>query len=190
MAAPAMIVVFGRPGAGKTTIVQGTANRLKNCLTLDLDCCVPDWMKENFNKGIYPNLAQRREFANDCVEYVRGQLKTASSDISLVLVSFSFVNKDLRDIFRQQYSAAQWVLVNVDESTAQSRIEQRANHFYKGKVSKEMQPPTSGAAPSKHDNPDWEFAPVTFSHVVLNGLDSVETNVQRLLNMARDQVSS
>ena len=64
-----LVFISGHSGAGKSTLVQGVTKRLHDCLTLDLDVCVPDWMKENFNKGLYPTLAQRREFANDCVWY-------------------------------------------------------------------------------------------------------------------------
>eukprot|EP00814_Leptocylindrus_danicus_P005689 CAMPEP_0116047302 /NCGR_PEP_ID=MMETSP0321-20121206/28791_1 /TAXON_ID=163516 /ORGANISM="Leptocylindrus danicus var. danicus, Strain B650" /LENGTH=81 /DNA_ID=CAMNT_0003529117 /DNA_START=190 /DNA_END=435 /DNA_ORIENTATION=+ len=64
-----IVVVFGRPGAGKTTIAEAADKLLKDkhnveeIITLDLDVCIPQWMKDNFTNGIYPTLAQRDQFA-------------------------------------------------------------------------------------------------------------------------------
>jgi len=55
-----IVIIFGRPGAGKSTIAAVSYARLledkrkKNeaiCTYLDLDDCVPQWMKENFSKA-------------------------------------------------------------------------------------------------------------------------------------------
>ncbi len=52
-----MVVVFGKPGAGKTTISNAAVQKIgdhcgsKICLLLDLDVVIPDWMKDNFAKG-------------------------------------------------------------------------------------------------------------------------------------------
>jgi energy-coupling factor transporter ATP-binding protein EcfA2 len=51
-------VVFGRPGSGKSTIADAAAELLKeegrSILRVDLDECVPQWMRDNFSHGIYP----------------------------------------------------------------------------------------------------------------------------------------
>jgi energy-coupling factor transporter ATP-binding protein EcfA2 len=53
-----LVVVFGRPGSGKSTIADAATGLLtdegRSILRLDLDVCVPQWMKDNFANGIYP----------------------------------------------------------------------------------------------------------------------------------------
>jgi gluconate kinase len=111
----------------------------------------------------------------------------------VTIVSFSFVNTDLRTVFRQRFPHANWVLINTTETEAQRRIEQRQGHFYKGKQQQHVQVEpndpiqyettkttmkdmTTGTKQQNDDhdnnNSDWEFAPVTFDHVVLPGTDS------------------
>jgi hypothetical protein len=57
---------------------------------------------------------------------------------TITIISFSFVNTDLRNVFRQRFPHAQWVLMDTTEMEAQRRIEQRQGHFFKG-----QQPPQS-----------------------------------------------
>jgi len=55
-----IICVFGRPGAGKTTVANQALEKMAalkkeepneiRAIGLDLDICVPEWMKENFAK--------------------------------------------------------------------------------------------------------------------------------------------
>lgn len=73
--------------AGKTTITESALQILEKnnnnnnnndniifrCIGLDLDVCIPQWMKDNFSKGIYPTLKERQEFAKDCCDYVTNQ---------------------------------------------------------------------------------------------------------------------
>mmetsp|Transcript_4801 Transcript_4801/g.7420 ORF Transcript_4801/g.7420 Transcript_4801/m.7420 type:complete len:251 (-) Transcript_4801:20-772(-) len=181
-----MIVVFGRPGAGKTTIANEAASYLQeNCrLELDLDVCVPQWMRDNFSKGIYPTLQQRYEFAEEACNYLNKQIeeknkKYRNGDELIVLVSFSFVNTDLREVFRQAFPDAQWALVDTTVIEADRRIKQREGHFYTG----------APAAAEKEldndiDNSEWEFAPVSFKHTILPGGDSVEENAKRVIRLA------
>ena len=51
---PPIWIIFGRPGAGKTTIANVVVDRLGSVetLALDLDVCVPQWMRDNFAKGV------------------------------------------------------------------------------------------------------------------------------------------
>ena len=84
-----MFVIFGRPGAGKTTIANVVVDTIlmkqnpkddKNnqlnysCLALDLDVCVPVWMKDNFAKGQYPTLEERKVFAIDACQHVERKI--------------------------------------------------------------------------------------------------------------------
>lgn len=197
-----MVVVFGRPGAGKTTIsniayekIQQDEKKSSQCILLDLDVCVPSWMKDNFAKGMYPTLEQRYEFATTACNYVDEEInemrKKCDDDTEmLILVSFSFVNTDLRDHFRSRFPHSKWALVDVNDLIAQERIDSREGHFYKGdtsgkkKESKQDPLKTEGKGGTQNrDNSEWDFAPVNFEHTILNGLVSIEENSEEILKM-------
>lgn len=191
-----MVVVFGRPGSGKTTIAQEALRQMllsdttdaTNIIGLDLDVCVPQWMRDNFANGIYPNLSERREFSIIACDYVeREQLlqqKKQKQNAATTVVSFSFVNTDLRDYFRQRFPHAQWALVDTTEQEANLRIQQRKGHFYKGKVlPATTQPPPSKEDREPADNADWKFAPVDFPHTILDGNMPVAHNAQIVVGL-------
>ena len=199
-------VVFGRPGAGKTTVANVAVEKLNNnivkdgddsttkILGLDLDVCVPDWMKENFAHGIYPTLEQRIVFAENACDYVaKEQQEQQSIDATknlISVISFSFVNTDLRDVFRSRFPNAEWILVDTSPDEANRRIQQREDHFYKQDTSN-----SSGGSDDKGesaddseknndpDNEDWNFAPVTFPHVILNGNTKIESNAEKIADL-------
>lgn len=171
----ALTILFGKPGAGKTTIANHVLAQIPNdCIMLDLDDCIPNWMRDNFTKGIYPTLSQRIEFAKHSCSYVKDQisLDTAHRD---VLINFSFVNQDLRDEFRQQFPTASWILLDVSNAVAQDRIEARAGHFYKGK----SQP--------KEKTSEWEFDIVNFPHLILDGSQSIQDNAQIIIQTMHER---
>mmetsp|Transcript_49051 Transcript_49051/g.147731 ORF Transcript_49051/g.147731 Transcript_49051/m.147731 type:complete len:150 (+) Transcript_49051:306-755(+) len=142
-------------------------------------------MRDNFVKGIYPSLNQRREFALSLCDFVRNNVHENSAAI----ISFSFVNTDLRDIFRYHFPMAVWALVDVQEDIAAERIRTRKGHFYKGapvgsRVNGEVNIDSQGKEVSKQlndpDNKDWTFASVEYPHIVLDGLDPIETNALKI----------
>ena len=219
-----MVVVFGPPGAGKTTIANAaldmvsyshddTTSHSATVVGLDLDVCVPQWMKDNFAQGIYPTLVQRQAFAEDCCDYVVDQqqsqrtilLETSDDNnnntptTAATIVSFSFVNTDLRDVFRDRFPQAHWILVKVSDKEATQRIQQRKDHFYKGQQNNKIGDgdsiedanqgtPDSVAAAKEAtdtDNNEWKFAPVTFDHTILDGTLPVEENAQRVVQILR-----
>ena len=164
-----LTILFGKPGAGKTTIANHVLSQMPNdCMMLDLDDCIPQWMKDNFTKGIYPTLSQRQEFARHSCSYVKGQISLDTAQRH-VLVNFSFVNQDLRDEFRRQFPSASWILLDVSNALAQNRIEARSGHFYKGK------------SQTKEKTSEWEFDVVTFPHLTLDGSQSIQDNAQIII---------
>ncbi len=197
------VIVFGRPGAGKSTVADAAVAKLEctetdiRCLGLDLDVCVPTWMRDNFAKGIYPTLKERETFAMDCCDYVEAQVKKHCDDSIIAematIVSFSFVNTDLRDVFRSRFPDAKWVLIDTKENEATRRINMREGHFYKGKMGdgmeKAVEKVESDAGSTYEENSDWNFAPVTFDHVLLDGTRSVEENANRVVQVLREVIT-
>lgn len=165
------LIIFGRPGAGKTTIADAliAAAPPASCYGVDLDDCVPQWMRDNFAEGIYPTESQRAAFAAAAADRVDAAA-AAEAAVARCIVSFSFVNDDLRDFFRRRYPDADWVLVDTTETDAASRIAAREGHFYKG---------ATPAAGGRGD--EWRFAPVRFGHLRLDGARPVAELVRDVL---------
>jgi len=196
-----LFVVFGRPGSGKTTVankafellslhndnINTCNNKHHECVELDLDVFISQVMRDNFSKGIYPSLEERNEFAIGACDHVEKQLgekllnfHQQKVDLSAI-ISFSFVNTDLRDIFRYRFPSAEWVLIDTSEEECTKRIHEREGHFYKGgkPVKKEIN--------NKEDNSEWKFSPVTFPHIVLDGNDHIEDNAKKVVKQILHQ---
>lgn len=209
-----MVVIFGRPGAGKTTISQAAVHLLGNTgiddndngrkdpklyqhLYLDLDVCVPQWMRDNFSKGMYPTLSQRAEFIANACDYVNEEIATYSktnNKPSVAIVSFSFVNTDLRTTFRSTFPHAKWILVDTTKRMSEGRIEAREGHFYKNAsqnivVKDEDAEKMGDVVDEDDDNSEWEFKPVDFPHVILNGSDLVEDNAKQIVDIISHEIS-
>ena len=186
---PLIFVVFGIPGAGKTTIARTVVEKWSvepanlEILSLDLDDCIPQWMRDNFSQGIYPTLVQRLEFAKTCCDYVDAAINKESCAIArklVVIVSFSFVNQDLREQFRNRFPFSRWILIDTTEQEAQKRIDQRTDHFYKGKDASQQDKPDR--------NDEWNFDPVPFPHTILSGHSPIEENASKIFIMMKDTV--
>ena len=206
-----IIVIFGKPGAGKSTLADAAIARAKaagidRTLALDLDVCVPPKMRDNFANGIYPSLQQRKDFALSACDYVDSKLNhsgSASAASTAAIISFSFVNTDLRDVFRERFPHARWALMDVTDKVAKERIDTREGHFYKGAppggdssdVEQNLAEGEAGCAADSssndnnqdeadvNDNSEWNFAPVSFSHTRLDGNEDVEVNAKKVLSI-------
>lgn len=109
----------------------------------------------------------------------------------IVVVSFSFVNTDLRDAFRTAFPDAHWILVDTDENLAKERIVQREGHFYnaeslsKSEVTGDSSNKTSDASV---ENSEWEFQYVDFPHTALDGRDTANANAKLILECIKGLV--
>lgn len=131
-------------------------------------------MKESFGRGIYPSSEERVEFITRSCDYVDRLMATMSDETTAVLVSFSFVNSDMRDVFRSRFPHSRWILVNTSSDFAAQRIASRKGHFYKG----------PRPASINHTEPsEWEFSDVDFDHFVLDGEGSVFENSIKVLEL-------
>jgi len=203
---PLVVVLFGRPGSGKTTIAEQAREEIQEqnrfsrlVVGLDLDDCIPQWMRDNFANGIYPTLKERQEVAKIFCDYVEDQCRQLEEEAKnmqkqgAVLVSFSFVNTDLRDIFREKFPCAVWVLVDTSEEEANKRIRQRKGHFYSGKPSTNDAIKVAATVGSnlqetdEKDNTEWNFAPVDFPHTILDGNQPIATNAKIVCEIALQQ---
>ena len=158
-------------------------------------------LQDNFAKGVYPTLAERSEFISNASDYVTDKINSAQNEnqtdhIALVpIISFSFVNTDLRVEFRKRFPDSEWVLVDTSKELAEERILSREDHFYKGSggsTHEESDPTTTQTVESgdtdDKDNSEWEFKPVDFPHVVLDGNDEVTTNAQKIVDVIQIQL--
>lgn len=205
---PFIFVLFGRPGAGKSSVAKEVIQQFDAQLItsshqlvhIDLDDCVPQSMKDNFAKGIYPTFSERQEFAKDCCDYVLQHVRRCSLQREapgviqrtiILMISFSFVNTDLRERLRESFPHAHWVLIDTPQHEAELRIKQRQGHFYKsGPPRKENDAATVSANSScSRDNSDWQFAPVTFPHIILDGTKPIKTNASIVVDWLKTEAS-
>jgi hypothetical protein len=148
-------------------------------------------IKDNFAKGIYPTLQQRKSFIIDAHRYIEEEIKqsTSNQDLSLVvIVAFSFVNPDMRVTFREFYPKSEWILVNTTQDVAEERILARQGHFYKSTGPKDDDESTGAINDTncdkdntEKDNSEWLFHPVDFPHTVLDGCDAIDKNALRII---------
>ena len=143
--------------------------------------------QDNFAKGKYPTLNERAVFIQEAIEYVNNEIQTAQQNTKhnklIVIVSFSFVNTDLRTAFRESFPDSVWILVDTSDDLAKERISKREGHFYKNtdNVKEAEEDTMANAAKDKDDdNSEWNFQPVTFPHMILDGRQDVEVNARQI----------
>ena len=158
-------------------------------------------LQDNFAKGVYPTLAERRIFITHASDYVTDKINSAQNEnqpdskVLVPIISFSFVNTDLRVEFRKRFPHSVWILVDTSEELAEERILTREDHFYKGSggsTQHEEGGPTTKTVESSDtddkDNCEWEFKPVDFPHIVLDGNDEVVTNAKKIVDVIQNQL--
>ena len=141
--------------------------------------------------------------------YVNNKIITAQQqqEVSIkplnVIISFSFVNTDLRVAFRNTFPNAQWILVDTNKQTAEERILTREGHFYKNAETNTKEEKDTTDSNEKEDDTkvndindddddddddddEWEFQPVNFPHVILDGGDAVEKNAKQIVECIED----
>ena len=131
--------------------------------------------------------------SNAC-QYVKEEIMAKHQKVTLhpliVIISFSFVNTDLRYAFRAAFPDAHWILVDTDDNLAKERILHREGHFYKAEslsnseVTKHRSDKTNDALV---DNSEWEFQYVNFPHTALDGRDAANTNAKLILEINEGQ---
>lgn len=119
----------------------------------------------------------------------------------MVIIAFSFVNTDMRIKFREQFPQSNWVLMNTNKDIAEERITRREGHFYKGtnnactndaeKESVSLHDKSENKRNSDvteaSDNNEWEFQPVDFNHIVLDGCDTISDNARRIVELIQSE---
>lgn len=101
----------------------------------------------------------------------------------------------MRIAYRERYAKSEWILVDTKQNIAEERILSRQGHFYKGSnvntatVSDECtdakKQKVGKNSNDSRDNNEWEFQPVDFPHVILDGCDSISKNARRIVEVVR-----
>jgi hypothetical protein len=106
----------------------------------------------------------------------------------------------MRVEFRNRFPHSEWILIDTSKDLAEERILSREDHFYKGSGSssadgeqnvEEDDPATKAKGSSDtpdEDNSEWEFKPVDYPHVILDGNDEVATNAQKIADVIQNQL--
>jgi gluconate kinase len=137
---------------------------------------------------IQQNLSQREAFATDACNYVAKAIDDGVAvGTDAAIVSFSFVNTDLRTIFRKRFPKSEWLLIETNDAEASNRIKQRTGHFYNGNTSREKM------SEPEHDNDagrnsEWTFAAVDFQHTIVDGMLPIGDNARLVADVVKGAV--
>ena len=119
----------------------------------------------------------------------------------LTIVSFSFVNTDMRVEFRKRFPTSSWILVDTTKDLAEERILSREGHFYKGSGggdnadnvnSEEDADPSTETKVKENDldNSEWDFQAVDFPYMALDGSHDVDTNAKKVIDSIQSLLSA
>lgn len=157
---------------------------------------------------MYPTLQQRADFMVIACQHVTDEMNKAANQNAtcqiIVVISFSFVNTDLRTYFRDVFPHAQWILIDANDVLAQERILLREGHFYNGNTSSVTTDDTDNRMHVKEDestsneignnnddrnNSEWEFESVNFQHVILDGCMTANVNAKQIVSCIEQTIS-
>lgn len=102
----------------------------------------------------------------------------------------------MRIEFRKRFPDSEWILVDTSKALAEERILSREDHFYKGsggiqnneKGDDSIAKAVESSDTADEDNSEWEFQPVDYPHVVLDGNDEVATNAKKIVDVIQNQL--
>ena len=117
-------------------------------------------------------MEERADFMQEACKYIDNTIRSTKFDRTkqkVIIISFSFVNTDLRDIFIRSFPSAKWILINTNDALAEIRLAAREKHFYKG-------------AP-KNVGDEWKFAKVSFDHLDIDGSQTADKNTNKIVNL-------
>jgi gluconate kinase len=137
---------------------------------------------ESHMSCIPQDLAQRMAFAMDACNYVA---KERDATDHATIVTFSFVNPDLRKTFRNRFPKSKWLLIDTSDVEAGNRIQQRTGHFYKGKTSNDEKKLSEPERNDAGKNSDWAFAPVDFQHTIVDGMLPIESTARIVADIVK-----
>lgn len=167
-------VLFGRPGAGKTTTAKAIQDmKAENGIKLvpfELDPYVPKEIIDVFMAGGYPSVEMRVAFVEKCTEIVKAIRETLAeateggSTLKVgLLVIQAFPHEDMRAVYRAAFPDAEWFLVDTADEVAGERVRAREGHFY------------------KHDTLPVPFEEIDFPHTAYEGTTDPAENAKQIL---------
>ena len=93
--------------------------------------------------------------------------------------------------------------MNTNKHIAEERITRREGHFYKGTNNactndtgkdsdlshNKSENKRNSDVVENSDNNEWEFQPVDFNHIVLDGCDTISNNARRIVELIQSETS-
>jgi gluconokinase len=120
-----IIVIMGVAGAGKTTIGQMLANRLR-CPLLEGDALHPAANIQKMSRGIPLTDEDRQPW----LAAIRSHMEEAANRHADLVVACSALKQQYRDFLSNGLSIT-WVYLKGSAELIRSRLEQRKNHYMK-----------------------------------------------------------
>jgi len=102
----------------------------------------------------------------------------------------------MRIEFKKRFPDSEWILIDTSKNLAEERILLREDHFYKGSggiQNEEGDDSTTTKAvessdANDEDNSQWNFQPVDYPHVILDGNDEVATNAKKIVDVIQNHL--
>ncbi|MCB9879902.1 MAG: gluconokinase [Planctomycetes bacterium] len=122
---PAVLVVMGVAGCGKTTVGQALATAL-GCAFVDGDDLHSAANREQMSRGVALTDAQRQPW----LDAVRDRLHAAEAAGETLVIACSALRRSYRQRLAEGLQTVRFVHLRVDRDTAAARLRGRAGHFF------------------------------------------------------------